>query len=107
MELDKKSDCTFILNCLKYAYKSDRSVLKSKSLKGTAEKTDITPEGEEIHHDGKSPLTPQKVDVIKGLFVDRISKCQIDSVEYKERMKDPYVNRLLAAGIKNLSKKFK
>lgn len=105
MPLDKKNDCTFILQCLKYAYKSDPTVLTSKTLKGTAERTEITADGREIHHEAKAPLTPEKVDRIKSLFMKRISKCEINSAEYVERMKDPYVNRLFAAGIVNLSKK--
>lgn len=55
----------------------------------------------------KDPLTPEKVRRIKALFAGRISKCTIDSAHYTERMKDTYVNKLLAAGIKNLAQKFK
>lgn len=105
MPLDKKNDCTFILQCLKYAYKSDPNILASKTLKGTAKRTEITADGIEIHHEMKAPLTPEKVDRIKSLFMDRISKCEIHSAEYVERMKDTYVNKLFAAGIGNLSKK--
>lgn len=106
LPLDKKTDCTLILNCLKYAYKPDPSVLASKTLKGVAEWTQLTDDGE-IHHSAKTPLSPVKVDRMKGLFADRISKCQIDSAEFSERMKDSYINKLIAAGIRNLSKKNK
>lgn len=105
--LEKKTDCTFINHCLKYAYKVDRSVLVFKTLKGTSEWTEINGEGVEIQHAAKTPLTPKKVERIKGLFYERLSKCEIDAVEYSERIKDSYVNKLIAAGIKNLSKKFK
>lgn len=107
MELDKKTDCTFILQCLKYGYKPDRSVLATKSLKGTAERTKFTDEGEQIRHEAKTALTPEKVDRIKGLFIERISKCKIDAAEYAVRMKDSYVNKLFAAGVNNISTKFK
>lgn len=106
MPLDKKNDCSFILNALKYAYKSDTSVLVSKTLKGKSEWTEIK-DGYEIHHDAKTPLTPEKVERIKGLFIDRISNCEIHSADYGERIKDSYMNKLFAAGIKNISKKFK
>lgn len=104
MPLDKKSDCTFILQCLKYGYKNDITVLATRTLHGTAVRTEITSEGAKIHHKGKSPLSPDKVNRIKGLFMDRISKCDIHSAEYMDRMRDPYVNKLIAAGISNLSK---
>lgn len=107
MALDKNNDCSFILHCLKFAYKLDPSVLVCKTLKGTHEWMEITSEGKQIHHDGKAPLTPKKVERIKGLFIDRISKCEIDSADYVERIKDSYVNKHIAAGIRNLSKKFK
>lgn len=104
MPLDKKSDCTFILQCLKYAYGSDTSVLASRTLKGTSKRTEINSEGIKTHYEGKAPLSPIKVDRIKRLFMERISKCDIHSAEYVERIKDPYVHKLFAAGIGNLSK---
>lgn len=45
---------------------------------------------------------PRKVDRIKGLFIERISKPEINSADYRERIKDPYVNKLFAAGIRNI-----
>lgn len=106
MPLDKKNDCSFILHCLKFAYK-DPSVLASKTLKGTAAWLEIKSDGEQVQHEEKAPLTPQKVERVKGLFMERISQCEIHSVEYGERIKDSYVNKMFAAGIRNLSKKFK
>lgn len=107
MALEKKIDCTFIHHCLKYAYKVDLSVLVLRTLKGTSEWTETTKEGEQINHEAKLPLTPKKVERIKGLFIQRVSASRIDAAEYADRMKGAYVNKLLAAGIKNLSKKFK
>lgn len=106
MPMDKKSDCSFILHCLKYAYKLDPSVLLSRTLKGTPERTEFTEKGEQIHHGAKDPLTPKKAERIKELFIERISNCIIDSAEYGERIKDSYVNKLIAAGIRNISKKY-
>ncbi|KAJ6647837.1 hypothetical protein Bhyg_03060 [Pseudolycoriella hygida] len=105
MALDKRHDCTFVLHCLKYAYKNDLSVLALKTLKGTAKSIEIMDDGEKIYHKGKDPITPKKVDRIRGLFIERISKCKIDAADYSERMKETYLNKLFAAGIKNLSKK--
>lgn len=105
MSLDKKHDCSFVLSALKFAYKADLSVFRSRTLFGTAERTDITTNGENIHHSAKDPLTPSKVRRVKTLFIERISKSEINSVDYSQRMKDSYVNTLFAAGIRNLSKK--
>lgn len=105
MDLEKVKDCTFVHQCLKFAYKSNVTVLASKTLWGTASWTGIAKNGEQVHREAKDPLTPEKVRRIKALFADRISKCRIDSAEYSERMKDPYINKLIAAGVKNLSQK--
>lgn len=105
MDLEKTKDCTFVHHCLKFAYKSDLTVMASKTLWGTASWTGTSKNGEQVHHEAKDPLTPEKVRRIKALFADRISKCRIDSAEYSERMKDPYVNKLIGAGVKNLSQK--
>lgn len=107
MLLDQKQDCSFVLHCLKYAYKVDPTVLVSRTLKGTPEWTEITNTGERVHHGAKDPVTPKKAERIKGLFIERISKCEIDSADYSERIKDSYVNKLIAAGIRNISKKYK
>lgn len=107
MPLDKKNDCTFILHCLKYGYKSDPSALATKTLKGKNEWTEVTDGGERVLHSGKAPLTPEKVDRMKGLFVERISKCEIGAADFGERIKDSYINKLIAAGIRNLSRKYK
>lgn len=105
MASDKPKDSTFILECLQWAYKTDLSVLCRKTLKGTAEWIEITNEGEKKYHSGKDPLTPEKVDRIKKMFIDRVSKCNIDSVAYGQRIKEAYINKLFASGIKNIAKK--
>lgn len=40
----------------------------------------------------KDPLTPKKVERIRDLFIERISKCQLNPVAYGERIKDTYLN---------------
>lgn len=107
MPLDKKKDSSFILQCLEYAYKTDQSVLLQKTLNGKPEWIEITDGGEEILHPTKDPLTPKKVDRIRELFIERVSKCNIDPAVYGERMKTSYLNRLIASGIKNIAKKQK
>lgn len=104
MPLERKKDSTFVLQCLQFAYKTDPKILAGKSLYGTKESIEFTEDGKETRHPAKQPITPTKANRIKELFVDRISKCDISSAEYGERIKGTNVNRLLASGIKNLSK---
>lgn len=106
MALDKKIDSTFVHHCLQYAYKDDLAVLRRKTLKGTAEVLKIS-DGGDVEHisEGKSPLTPEKIARIRGMFIERISKCQIDAVEYEQRIKDSYMNKLVASSIRNIVKK--
>lgn len=105
MPFEKKKDSTFVLQCLQFSYKNETSVMVNKSLKGTREWTEIADDGNEVHHPAKQPLSPHKVSRIKEVFVERISKCQINHVEYGERVKETYINKLFATGIKNISKK--
>lgn len=101
ISLAKKNDSTFIRNSLEFAYKSDLSVLKSRSVMGTyntlAEMTSGKIE--------KPPLTPVKVKKIKELFIERLSDCDVDPIAFEERVKDSRINELLASGIKNIAKK--
>lgn len=105
MALDKKKDSTFIHQSLQFAYKSNQSVLVHKTLKGSRDWIEIADNGDEIFHSGKESLSPHKVNRIKELFIERIGKCKIDSVSYGQRVKDAYINQLIASGIKNISKK--
>lgn len=105
MSLEKKKDSTFIHQCLQFAYKGDQAVLVFKSLKGTSDWIEISEAGDEKHHPAKDPLSPHKVNRIKEVFIERVSKCDINSVHYGERVKDSYINKLFASGIKNISKK--
>lgn len=103
---DKKKDSTFILKCLEYAYKSDQSVLQKKTLKGKSEVIHFSETGNVEHIvAGKDPLTPEKVARIKELFIERLSNCEIDAFAYGERIKDSNLNKLIASGVKNISKK--
>ncbi|XP_037046036.1 uncharacterized protein LOC119081338 [Bradysia coprophila] len=106
MPLDKTSDSTFVHHCIQYAYKDNPLILVQRSLKGTAEVIHIAENGEigEIIP-GKDPMTPGKVEQIRNLFIQRVSKCQLDAVSYSERIKDAYLNRLIASGVRNIAKK--
>lgn len=106
MPLDKSADSTFVLKCLEFAYKNDTSVLRNKTLMGTQESV-VFVDGEAMTQAKKDPLTPIKVQRIKGLFMERLSKCQIDSTVFGQRIKDSNVNKLFATGILNISKKKK
>lgn len=104
MPLEKKKDSTFVLQCVKFAYKEDTSVLNNKSLFGTKGRIEFTEDGGEVHQPAKQPLSPHKVDRMRGVFIDRISKCKLNAVEYGVRMKETYLNQLFASAIKNISK---
>lgn len=107
MPLEDAKDSTFILQCLEFAYKTNPMVLQNKTLKGKPEWLQITEEGDQIYYAEKEPLTPEKVERIRELFHERMSKAQIGSVAYGERIKRTRVNRLIATGIKNIVKKQK
>lgn len=104
MSLQKTSDSTFILKCLKFAYQNDLSVLRWKTLNGTTPST-LFVDGCHIDVEGKAALTPEKVARIKQLFIERLSKCDINSVEFGERIKETKVNQLFNSSIKNIAKK--
>lgn len=105
MSLDKSKDSTFIMKCLEFAYKNNLPILRFKTLKGKPESVQFDEGGEAENIAGKDPLTPMKVNRIKDLFLERLSKCQIDPVVYGERVKDSNINKLFASGVKNISKK--
>lgn len=88
MPFDKPADSSFILKCLEFVYKDDPTVLRNKTLKGL-------PESVTYNDDGSTVTQPKK----------ELSKCQIDSVSFGERIKDANVNKLFATGILNIAKK--
>lgn len=105
MPLDKKKDSTFVLQCLEFCYKNEWPVLVNKTLKGTRDWIEIIENGDDVHHPAKEPLSPHKVNRIKEVFIERLTKCKISHVEYGERVKETYLNRLIGSGVKNISKK--
>lgn len=107
LSLDKGKDSTFVLQCMKFAYNANPSVLVDRTLQGTSEWTEIETDGSKKLHPAKQPLTPDKVSHIKKLFVERIGRCKITSVEFAERIKESKINKLFASGIKNVAKPFK
>lgn len=106
LPLDKNKDSTFILNCLQYAYKNDAASVAMKSLKGTRGRYEVSDSGDLVEvKAGKDPLTPEKVHRIKQLFMDRVTKSKCMTVEFGERVKEIYFNRLVASAVKNISNK--
>lgn len=105
MSLEKKEDSTFVHQCVQFAYKSDLHVLAHRTLKGTKDWIEIKDDGEKKHHAAKEPLSPHKVNRIKDVFHERISKCAIDAATFGERVNDANINKLFASAIKNISKK--
>lgn len=104
MSLDQTTDSTFILKCLKFAYKQDISVLRNKTLKGKSEAMVISDDGDVAFMPGKDSLSPQKIEPIRSLFVERINKCKLKPAAYDKRIKDAYMNKLIASGITNIVK---
>lgn len=104
MPLDQQTDSTFILNCLKFAYKSNPAVLRHKTLKGKREAMVISDDGDVAYMPGKDPLSPQKIKSIRELFVERINKCNLKPAAYSTRIKEPYMNKMIASGITNMGK---
>lgn len=107
MSLEKGKDSTFILQCLEFVYKNDLSLMRSKTLKGKAESVQISDDGTSQIIPAKEPLTPIKIVRIKELFLERLSKCDVNSAVYAERIKESNINKLIASGIKNIAKKLK
>lgn len=56
--LSKTADSTFILKCLDFAYKSDPSVLRCKTLKGKAEVTQYDDDGNIKQQAKRNPWLP-------------------------------------------------
>lgn len=107
LPLEKKKDLNFILQCVQYAYKENPSVLVSKTLKGTLEKIEIL-DGVAVEvRPAKSPVTPEKVKRIEELFIKRVTASKCLAVEFGERIKPKYMNRLIATAITNISNKVK
>lgn len=106
LPLDKNKDSTFILNCLQYAYKNNAASLATKTLKGTPGRFEVSDSGDLIEvMAAKDPLTPKKVQRIHQLFMDRVTKSKCMAVEFAERLKETYFNKLVASAVKNISNK--
>lgn len=103
VSLDKKKDSTFIFNCVQYAYKNDLASLATRTLKGTRGRYEIK-EGELVTiRAGKDPLTPEKVQRIQQLFIDRVTRSRCMSAEFGERVRLTNINKLIASAVKNIS----
>lgn len=54
---------------------------------------------------GKDPLCPEKIKRIRELFIEQINKCKLKPAANETRIKDTYMNKLIASGITNIGKK--
>lgn len=105
--LDKKKDSTFVLQCVEYAYKSDRKTLCNRTLKGTVDRVEVRDGAVTVVRPGKDPMTPEKVEKSQQIFIDRVAKSKCLAREFGERVKSSNINRLIASAIKNVSNKEK
>lgn len=108
VSLERKKDSNFILQCIQFAYKSNKSELLNRTLKGRHERVEIKDDGSvERIQPAKTPLTPEKVTRIEELFINRVSKSKCVAAEFSERIKQTNINKLIASAIKNVSNKEK
>lgn len=71
-----KGDSTFILNCVRYLYAHDLAKLTHKSVTGKSKKDEP-----------KEPITPQKLNQIQTIYVERLSDLKIETAERDAREK--------------------
>lgn len=103
-----RQDSTFIIQSVRYAYKNNPSILRSRTIRGTREWMGIVENGNDRYfnkHPAKAPLTPEKVNRIKGLFIERVSKCNLDLLAYRDRSKDSNIEMLIRRAILNVRKR--
>lgn len=86
-----RDDSTFVALALKNLYVDRLQCLQSKSLTGRSKNGEI-----------KTAITPEKVTVLKNIFIDRIDGLTIDVHERKKRKKR--INVLIKDGLGNISK---
>lgn len=84
-------DSSFILFALRALYKGDLSVLNSRTV------SNALPD--------KQPITPQKKQIIKNIFYERLETLKLDTIECNLRKSK--LNELTATGIKNIRKSLK
>lgn len=68
-----KGDSTFVLNCVRFFYSHDLAKLAHKSVTGASK-------GEP-----KEPITPQKLDQMKTIYVERLNDLKIVETEKEKR----------------------
>lgn len=100
--LDKnaRGDSTFVKNCMSYFYSKDLTKLQHKSLTGRSK----------TNH--KEPVTPQKLNQIKSLYIERLNDIQLPDADriIRERKFNRHINFAIAninAVLKNQSDKKK
>lgn len=101
---DKRNDSTFVKTGIEMLYKNEEEKLLKRSVRGTRSSTRKGKNGP-INYVAKSPLTPEKVVVLKKLYNERIRSHVVDSDEFTKRLSTGYFNTLLSNAIGNISKK--
>lgn len=76
IDKSKKGDSTFILNCLRFLYSHDLAKLEHKSVTGKSKTGDP-----------KEPITPQKLNQIQTVYVERLNDLKLERTDQDEREK--------------------
>lgn len=84
-------DSTFVLQTIRYLYKKDLSVLNSRTCSSLV--------------GNKTPISPQKKDIIQEIFHERLNILKLDNIECNSRKNK--LNELTMNGIANVRKSFK
>lgn len=104
---DASCDATFIRTGLVHLYRDSLNILKEKSLLGSEAKKikRKTKNGEmEIKTLSKEPLSPKKVQMLKGMLLERVSTVTKNEFQILQRTKEVRVNQLFANAIGNINR---
>lgn len=101
---DKRNDSTFVRTGIEILYKNEEEKLLKRSVRGTKSSTRKRKNGP-VYYVAKSPLTPEKVAVLKNWYNERIGSFRVDSDEFTKRLSTGYFNTLLSNAIGNIKKK--
>lgn len=90
--LSSREDSTFVASCLKFAYKENISILKTKSVTGKTTKSSQT----------KEPVSPKKMEMFSKIFTERVNLITNDATEREARVKR--FNKYIKDAINNINK---
>lgn len=89
-----KDDAKFVRQGMEFLYKENMDKLVNRSVKGTKKRA-RTSKGVTKQHSAKLPLTPEKISILRSLFIERITEKCAESTEFTKRNSDVYFNKLL------------